>query len=107
MALHCNFGQIIVESNYPAVTQIPGREYMFIGWNEKTGSIPVGNVCYFARFYIKSLRDLGNLPYSPYKHIFPTGIFWWRLDSYEIQANKPQNNLLQAFYNLLHLKSHG
>ncbi|MEY3242455.1 MAG: hypothetical protein RIR11_3894, partial [Bacteroidota bacterium] len=25
----------------------------------------------------------------------------------ERYANKPQNNLLQAFYNLLHLKSHG
>jgi hypothetical protein len=48
---------------------------MFIRWNEKTGSIPIGNVCYFARFYIKSLRDLGNLPYSVYKHRFPTGIF--------------------------------
>ncbi len=55
---------------------------MFIGWNEKLGSIPVGNVCHFARFYIKSLRDLGNLPYSAYKHIFPPGVFWWRLDSY-------------------------
>ena len=55
---------------------------MFIGWNEKPGSIPVGNVCYFARFYIKSLRDLGNLPYSACKHIFPPGIFWRRLDSY-------------------------
>jgi hypothetical protein len=48
---------------------------MFIGWSEKTGSIPVGNVCYFARFYIKSLRDLGNLSYSAYKHIFPPGIW--------------------------------
>ncbi|MEY3239478.1 MAG: hypothetical protein RIR11_916 [Bacteroidota bacterium] len=38
--------------------------------------IPIGNVCYFARFYLKFLRDLGNLPYSVYKHIFPTGFFF-------------------------------
>jgi hypothetical protein len=44
--------------------------------------IPIGNVCYFARFYLKFLRDLGNLPYSVYKHIFPTGFFLGRLESY-------------------------
>ncbi|MEY3240219.1 MAG: hypothetical protein RIR11_1657 [Bacteroidota bacterium] len=38
---------------------------MFIGLNEKPGSIPVGNVCYFVRFYIKSLLDLGNYPIQP------------------------------------------
>ena len=67
---------------------------MFIGWNEKPSSIPVGNVCYFARFYIKSLWDLGNLTYSAYKHIFPPGIFWWRMDS--CQKLESVNNRLQS-----------